>query len=143
MHKGSNLSEALKCFDSVIELNSNDFQAWYYKGTIKSQEKSDLKALECYDKALSINPNHLDSHKMKGLSLTRLHLYNDAINSYNFILENKPDDTIVCELMAELLLVTGNYKRALLVINHALSIDNTSKWSKDIKQSIIAKLNEI
>ena len=56
LHK-EEFKEALKCFQTAINLNSNNAVAWFKKGVVLHQQKKFDDAYECYDRALILDPS--------------------------------------------------------------------------------------
>ena len=51
-----NLSEAIKCFDEALQINSlNDF-TWFYKANALLELRDYEEAIKCYDEAIKIYP---------------------------------------------------------------------------------------
>ena len=58
-----------KWFDEKIKQNPKDYEAWYYKGCVFSDDFSWYKAIECYNEAIKINPNNFQIWFKKGCEL--------------------------------------------------------------------------
>lgn len=77
-------------FNNVLEINSENRDALFYKGNIFICLKDYMEAIICFDKILEINPKDADSLQKKIFCLKSIfHYYNDIYlvrygNYYNF-----------------------------------------------------------
>lgn len=51
------LSEALRCFQTAINVNSKNPVAWFMKGSVMQAQEKFNNALYCYDEALILDPS--------------------------------------------------------------------------------------
>jgi len=99
--------EAIRLYDEVLQSNSHDANAWYYKGLalsdkvvlIQSGESLNATgtdqditgyledALKAYEEAIKINPKYLTAWKNKGNVLYALAKYNESIQAYERAIE--------------------------------------------------------
>ena len=85
--KGYN--EAIRCFDTVTQLNPNHIDAWYYKGYALDYVGKVDKAIKSYDKVLGLDPDHKDAWGNKGFALVELGKYDEAAKSYDEFLRHE------------------------------------------------------
>jgi len=140
-----NFEQAIRCYDQIIEINSNEFEAWRGKGLILNvQEKFD-EAIICFDKALEIEPNDkltlegkqdlLDSKirndsedkiyelKKKGLDLLIERNYEDALVCIDEALRTHPNDADLWSSKGDALTEINREEEGLQCYDKALEID--------------------
>ncbi len=100
--------EALRAYDSAIELDPEDARIWMGKGDTQSRmgdynesQKTYENALDLINESLEANPLDAEGWFVKGELLDRLYRYDEALESYNMSLEIDPTDK-------EVWLNTGN-----------------------------------
>ena len=143
--KSGNIEQAMKCYDEIIEINSNESMAWRGKGLILNvQEKFD-EAIICFDKALEIEPNDkltlegkqdlLDSKirndsedkiyelKKKGLDLLIERNYEDALVCIDEALRTHPNDADLWSSKGDALTEINREEEGLQCYDKALEID--------------------
>lgn len=72
------IDEALKCFESAIEINPDEYQAWYNKGTTLELLEKYEEAVVCFDEVNRIDPNYSRAWVLKGQSLAKLKRFDEA-----------------------------------------------------------------
>lgn len=72
----SQFEEAIENFDQAIKYDSDNYEAYFYRGCAKYNIFQKQAALEDYNKALEINPNYLQAYFNIGL-------YYRSINDYD------------------------------------------------------------
>ena len=75
--------ENIKSYEKQLEINPNNWAAWYNKGLAHYQLSNYYSALNCYDKALKITPKNKDILNSKGNVLDKLGRHDDAKNCYD------------------------------------------------------------
>jgi DNA-binding NarL/FixJ family response regulator/regulator of sirC expression with transglutaminase-like and TPR domain len=118
-------------YEKLIEINPNDYKAWYGCGVVLKNLGSYEEAIASLDKALEIKP---DSHKAwyaRGNALYGLDFYEEAIASYNKAIELKPDYAEAWHYRGKALDELGrheeasaNYKRILKIKSDYNTISN-------------------
>ena len=98
MENGS-YEEALRAYDSAIELDPEDAGIWMGKGDTQSRmgdynesQKTYENALDLINESLEANPLDARGWFVKGELLDRLYRYDEALESYNRSLEIDPTD---------------------------------------------------
>lgn len=64
--------EAIACYDKVIEIDSNNEEAWSSKGFSLHSLGRYEEALACYDKAMEINPDNFEIYLYKQITLAAM-----------------------------------------------------------------------
>lgn len=83
--------EAIRCFDGVLEIDSEHVDAWFGKGHALADVGRYEEAIGCYDKALEIDLEYVSVWYGKGLALAALERHEEAIGCYGKALEINPD----------------------------------------------------
>lgn len=130
--KNKQYTEALKCFDTAIELNPNYANAYSNRGNAyQSINKHDL-ALSDFNKTLAINPQHENTLYNRGLLLMKMEQFETAIKDFTEVirLNSKASDAHV---------MRGNCSQTIK--NYNMAIDDYSKAIEIKPDSSIAYLN--
>ena len=77
-----NYAEAIKYFSKLIELDNQDFYAYYNRGWNKAKMKKYKMAMEDFEKAIEFNPNFSMAYINKGVMNYYLGQYSDSISDY-------------------------------------------------------------
>ena len=116
-------NEAIKCFDTALEINPRDTVAWNDKGTSFYSLGRFNEAIKCYDRALEINPKLVEPWTNKGISLHSLGRFNEAINCYDKALEIDPQSPIAWNNKGIGFNSLGRFDEAIKCFDKALEID--------------------
>src|SRR5918998_1865894 len=88
--KSREYHEAVKCFDSAIEIEKRIEKKPIYlcsKGLALCRLEKNNEAIECYGKAIEINPNLAEAWKDVGLVLKDSGRYKEAVKCYGKAIE--------------------------------------------------------
>ena len=77
-----NYAEAIKYFSKLIELDNQDFYAYYNRGWNKAKVKKYKMAIKDFEKAIEFNPNFSMAYINKGVMNYYLGKYSDSISDY-------------------------------------------------------------
>lgn len=127
----------------AVELNKNNFDAWFYYGlSLKMNNKID-EAIEAYEKALDLNPNA--ATVLHNLGNIYTNIKNDpktALKYYERYLKCDPENDDAKSCVGAMYLKLKNYEKGweyleycmnkALAIAHRKSIDNSLTKSKPI-----------
>jgi tetratricopeptide (TPR) repeat protein len=165
-----NWKECIRCYDQIIEINSNDSLAWRGKGvTLNVQEKYD-EAIICFDKALEINPyddislgakkdsltnkeqikiyeseDKIFELKKKGLGLIIEFRYEDALVCFDEILRTNPNDAASWSSKGDALTEIDRVEEGLQCYDKSLEIDpdDGNTWlQKGMQLSLLERYDE-
>ena len=64
--------EAVRCFDTAIDLDPNDASAWCHKAITFGLLKWHEESLDCFETAISIDPQNAVAWYGKGMVLRKL-----------------------------------------------------------------------
>jgi len=83
-------SEAMTCYENIIEIDPNHAKAWTSKGSAFKNLKRYDDALESYNKALEIDPKDVLAWTTKGDTLINLNKFDEALESFDEALKIDP-----------------------------------------------------
>jgi len=75
-------SEAVSCYDEILDLQANHPEALVKKGAALERLKKDEEALRCYDQAIAADGTLTIAYLYKGGIYNRLERYNEALECY-------------------------------------------------------------
>jgi tetratricopeptide (TPR) repeat protein len=76
-------SEALTCFDQLLELQPDHHKAWTFRGVVLIHLGRNHEALASCDRALALHPQDPEAWMFRGVALYRLSQYQAAYASYD------------------------------------------------------------
>ncbi len=110
----NNFDDAIKFFDSAIELDPNYSRAYFFKAHALAAMNKDADSIELYNKAIQLEPNLAEAFYSKANILLKMNKYEDAIECYNKTIEISP-----------------NYASAYL--NKSFSLRSLNKLAESVK----------
>jgi tetratricopeptide (TPR) repeat protein len=75
-------TEALACFDEILQVEPNHGEALVKKGIVLEQLNQSDEALRCYDQAIAANADLTIAYLQKGGLFNRLERYEEALQCY-------------------------------------------------------------
>ncbi len=118
--------QALEKFQSVIDLNPNNANAWRGRGNSLDRLRRFREALSAYDEAIRLNPKDWQAWQDKGNTLFKLEEFTGAIAAYDRVLEQQIDDSKVLNKKGKALAKLGYDRKAFEVQQEAINIDPTN-----------------
>ncbi|EGV30539.1 Tetratricopeptide TPR_2 repeat-containing protein [Thiorhodococcus drewsii AZ1] len=116
------LSEALGCFQRVLDIDPRFVLAYANMGAALSDLGRFDEALNCYDQALLINQDSAEVHANRSLTLYRMGRFEDALASFDHLLNIRPDDVDALNKRGILLQNCGRFREALASFDAALVV---------------------
>lgn len=126
------LDEALKAYDSAINLQPDYAWAWARKGrTLRLMNRLE-EALACYDTALKFQPNYAFAWNGKGIVLERMNRLEDALAAYETAAQINPSDVWHWCNLADVLQAMERHREAIPMLEKALQQDpsHPNSWAK-------------
>lgn len=117
------LEEADKQFDILLERDSTSNEAWNNKGEIQLKKRNYKEALVLFDKADAIS---YENSLGKARAYHNLKVYDEALNWYNSMIREHPEDAYANYGKAGVLLELGYNLSALESIDKAFATNDTS-----------------
>ena len=90
-HQLGKLREAKLIYENILKIDSKQFEALHYLGTVHAQIGEYSNAIEFLNKAISINPKQYDSYSNLGNAFIESKQYDNAILAYDNALILNPD----------------------------------------------------
>ena len=142
-----NYTEALKIFNEAVELNPNDYQGYYGRGTVYDDLKQYETALQDLNRAIELNPNVANAYYNRSVAHRYLKNYEQAISDCNKAVELNPNDANVFYNRGFTYHVFENYDKAVsdyskvieLNPKHLNSYNNRGKCYQVLEQKNFAK----
>ena len=76
----------------ILELDSNDFTAYYNLGNALAQQGNFDTAIDCWQNAIALKPDYIEAYEECGIVCQKLEDFESAIACYSKALELKPDN---------------------------------------------------
>jgi len=128
-------SEALKCWNKVVEINPRNYTGWSNKGNNLKKLKRYDEAMHCFNKALDINPEYEKAWAEKGAVVIG--------QSIDFIRESAKESLDRKMSIEEYESKNSELKKeAMRYINKALEINPRFESAWMLKSSIEEDINE-
>ena len=124
-------AEAIRCFDKVIGIKPDYYNATVSKGNALDELGRYTKAIECYDRAIEIEPDYSSAFYNKGITLAKLGRYEEAIVYYDRAIEIEPHCHEMISGKAAALNRLGRHPEALECTDFPIST-----FSKDLPPHI-------
>ena len=114
--------EAIRNYNEVIRITSNDAEAYYHRGLANNGLARYEEAIEDFDIAINLppnpKPNDAYSYHHRGLANNGLARYEEAINDFNMAIDlppnPKPNDAYTYHWRGNVHYVLGQYEAALI-----------------------------
>jgi len=117
--------QAFEAFDTVVELDPEDADAWVNRGMALAEVDRHLEAIVSYDRALKLSPDDVDAWANKGNSLQVTGKLDDAIVCYNSAINIDPENLASHYGLCESLYHQEQYEESLNFAENALQLDPT------------------
>jgi PAS domain S-box-containing protein len=98
-YKQGKFSDAVACFDRVIEMDPRHTNAWKEKGICLKELGRYEEAIQCFDRAVALAPKDFSTYYFKGEALEKLgkstgefSLLEEAIRCFDIILQDDPEN---------------------------------------------------
>ncbi len=121
---------ALKCMESLIEINPDSHSTRYNMGIAYDGLKQFDKAIESYHKAVEINPDTYEVWQSMGITYGGLKQFDKAIESYNKAIEINPNKYAAWHSMGVAYGELKQFDKAIESFNKAVEInpDKYEAW---------------
>ncbi|MBI5640958.1 MAG: tetratricopeptide repeat protein [Nitrospirae bacterium] len=90
--KRNDMYAAIPYFKKAVQLNQDDFQAWFSLGTIYEEDELFEDSTKAYKNAVRINPLSAQAQNNLGYSYKERHYYAYAVEHYNKAIRLMPDN---------------------------------------------------
>ena len=118
-----NNSDAIQCFNTVVEENPNDVLAYNHLGSIYAEEKDYDKAVASYQRGLKVDPNHPILHLNLAKALEKQGAGDLAEKEYESALRSKPGWLDAIDGYADLLIAKNHTRYASELLQQAIRLN--------------------
>jgi tetratricopeptide (TPR) repeat protein len=91
LHQEEKFDEAALIYKSILNQESENFDALHLLGAICLKKEQWSEAIEYFDKAIKLAPDYAQAYSNKGIALTELNLLDEALQNYTLAITIKPD----------------------------------------------------
>ena len=121
--RNKNFEQALKFFDEAVNLNQNDYQGYYGRGTTNLDLKNYQQAISEFNQAIKINPNYSSAYNNRGLTYKILKNYEQAISDYTQSIKLNPNAYVTYNNLGNICRILKNYDKAAENLNKCVQIN--------------------
>ncbi len=118
------LNEAISCYSSVIELDSNNKLALIRRAKLYKKQKEYSEAIKDFKRVIEIDPNYFIAYSLLGLTYFMAENYEEAEKCYRNVLAINPSYPIVFARLANVYYAKKDYEKGLEYIDKAISLEN-------------------
>jgi len=122
LHNAGRLIEAEQCYQSILQQNTNNAQAWHYLGVLSIQKGNIQQGIERIELALKIQPNFIEALNNLGVTLSEQGREEEAIDYYQRALEIQPNFVEALNSLGIIYSKQGASERAIAIFQKALQI---------------------
>lgn len=123
LYSDKNFAEAAKLFDEAANLNSNNANAWYGRGTAYNELKQYEQAISDFDKAISLDSDFHYAYNNRGLVYMNLNQNERAILDFDAAISINPKYFIAYNNRGLAYLNLRQHDRAIADFDAAISIN--------------------
>ena len=121
--QNKNYSEAVYTFNKIIQINSNNFQAFYNQGNAYLGLKKFEESLKSYNQAIKIKPDYKQAYNNRGVVLKELKRIKEALENYNQAIKIEPNNADLYNNRGTVHLELKQFDKAIEDYNFALKIN--------------------
>ncbi|MCK4743149.1 MAG: tetratricopeptide repeat protein [Sulfuriflexus sp.] len=121
-----NLSQAQKHLKKLCKLEPNDFQAWYFLGSINGQLGKFDDAIKALQKALRIKSSSTEALSILGLALFSAGRHEEAVATYKKLIKLEPGNIDALINIGAAYIVLEDYQQAISQLQQSLKYELTS-----------------
>jgi len=135
--KSKQYSEAINCFNKVIDVNKNKECAWCLKGKSLSELKKYEDALVCFNEFIKIKPNEACAWNNKGNLLIEMERFDDALFCFNKAIEINVKNDYAWKRKGDILKRFEKYDEASDCFDNAIKLNPKDICNKCKKASVL------
>ena len=121
--QNKNYLEAVHTFNKIIQINSNNFQAFYNKGNALLGLKKFEEAFKSYNQAIKIKPDYKQAYNNRGIVLKELKRIKEALENYNQAITIEPNNADLYNNRGTIYHELKQFDKAIEDYNFALKIN--------------------
>ena len=104
---------AIRDFSAVIELEPENFNAFFKRGNVYSTIKKHQWAIEDYNKVTDLNSSFAQAFLNRGIEYINIDNHRAALEDFNKAIELKPDDADAYKRRGYVYGKIGNYQQSI------------------------------
>ncbi|MGY5861598.1 MAG: tetratricopeptide repeat protein [Candidatus Thorarchaeota archaeon] len=116
-------NEELACYKTLVGLNPKEWRIWMRMGDIALEEGQFSSAIDHYDEALQLDPNLVPALVHRGIALSMMEKWKEAIKSVQSATKLAPDDIESWKILGDVNLRAGKHNSAVKALKKAAQID--------------------
>ncbi|MEY9913453.1 tetratricopeptide (TPR) repeat protein [Catenulispora sp. MAP12-49] len=120
---------ALADFDRALTLDTQDRQAWAYRGDAYRWLRRFDEALADFDKAIELDPDYGWAYASRGETLRRMGRYERALEDFDKALSINPHDSYALASRGETHRRTGRFEQAIADFDQAIAENPVYAWA--------------
>ena len=121
------LEQALVHYETALKYHPNDAELHYSLGVITQRFNNLYEAMGHYLRAIELRPRHIEAFENLANIQTQLCLYDDALTSYQHILDIEPGRDSTLYSMSLILLLHGHFKEGWELYEHRWATQDFGK----------------
>lgn len=123
-HDAGRYQEAIKAYYYVLQLDSQDAEAYFNRGNVYLDLKEYRRAITDYDRAIQIDPNYVKAYYNRGNTYFDLKEYQKAIANYDRATQLDPKDPTLYYNRGNAYSDLKEYQKAIADYNRAIALDS-------------------
>ena len=136
------LEEAILCYDKVLEINSQNTDAWSEKAFLYVLLNRINEAGDCYDRMLQINPENAQAWYEKGFWIyPGLQEFEEALKCFDIALILEPQNREFWDAKVQILRELSRDEEIVSCLDRVIEIDPLEATSWNDKGNTLIKLN--
>ena len=139
-HKKNQLKKAIKIYHEIVN-HADHEEALFLLGTAYIQNSDFKNGVKFLKKLIKINPKHFHAYANLAQALTKLHLFNEAIQAFNNSILLNPNFSHNYNNLGNLYFSTKNYEKALFNLNLAIAKESCPDFYFN-RSKIYEKINQ-
>ena len=120
------LPQAQRDLKKLCKMEPNDFQAWYFLGSINGQLDNFTDAIKSLQQAIRIEPSSTEALAILGLAFFSARRYQEAITTYKKLITLEPDNIDALINTGAAYIILKDYQHAIIVLQQSLQHEATS-----------------
>ncbi len=141
LYDSGDVSEAVQCYDRIIQMDANNTDAWFLKGVALVDLDRLYEAIECYDRVIQIDPSRAEPWFCKGAAFNALNKHHEAVECYTKASQIDPKDVNVWYGIGAELVLLGKYDEAIQDFDRAIELDPNCTNALYYKGELLGYLN--
>ena len=133
---------AAKLFDDAVQLNSNNAQAYFGRGTAYDDLGQYERAIKDFDKAIQLNPNYDYAYNNRGGAYADLGQYERAIQDYDKAIQLNPNLAEAYNNRGGAYYCMKKYQQALKDFDRALEINPNYARAKNNREACLKAMGK-